>query len=90
MYKNRKRSFSSKSRQIGINLFWVVDILKQGKINVKHFPDEKMLSDFFTKPLQGSKLNMLRKVNMGWDDVATLWDDSDINGKDSSTSKDNF
>ena len=27
---------------------------------------------------------------MGWDDVATLWDDSDINGKDSSTSKDKF
>ena len=32
-----------------------------------------MLADFFTKPLQGKKFIMFRRVIMGWDHVSTLW-----------------
>ena len=39
-----------------------------------------MLADFFTKPLQGSKLKLFIRVIMGWDNVAMLWDES--NDKD--------
>ena len=46
-----------------------------------------MLAYFFTKLLQGSKFNMFIIVIMGWDDVAMLWDDSEINRKESSTYK---
>ena len=72
MAKNGKMSFSSKSRHIGIKLFWVYDRVKQGNISVKHFPTNKMLAYFFTKPPQISELNMFRRVIMGWDDIATL------------------
>ena len=61
--------------------------MKQGKISVKHLSTEKMLPDFFTKPLQGSKFKLFRRVIMVLDDVATLWDDSKYNDKLSSTSK---
>ena len=61
--------------------------MKQGKISVKHLSTEKMLPDFFTKPLQGSKFKISIRVIMGWDDVATLWYDSNDKDKVSSTSK---
>ena len=32
-----------------------------------------MLADFFTKPLQGKKFIMFRRMIMGWDHVSTLW-----------------
>ena len=48
---------------------------------------QKILADFFTKPLQGSKFQLFRRVMMEWDDVATLWDNSNDKDKVSSTSK---
>ena len=62
-------------------------MVKQGKMSIKNCPTDKTLSDLFTKPLQGSKFNMFRRVIMGWDGIETLWDDSNIDGKESSTSK---
>ena len=35
------------------------------------------MTDLFTKPLQGRKFNLSRTLIIGWDDVATLWDESD-------------
>ena len=55
--------------------------MKQGNIRVKHCPTDKFLEYLFTKPQQGSKFNMFRRVIMEWDDVETLWGDSNINGK---------
>ena len=73
MDKNRKISCSSKSRHIVIKLFWVSDREKQEKISIKHHPIEKILADFFTKPVQGSKFKIFRTVVMGWNDVVMLW-----------------
>ena len=73
MDKNRKISCSSKSRHIVIKLFWVSDREKQEKRSIKHHPIDKMLADFFTKPVQGSKFKIFRTVVMGWNDVVMLW-----------------
>ena len=62
-------------------------MVKQGKMSTKNCPTDKKLSDIFTKPLQSSKFNMFRRVIMGWYGIAPLWDDLNINGKESSTSK---
>ena len=88
MAKNRKMSYSSKSRHIRIKLFWVDDKVKQKNIIVKHWPTEKMLTDFFAKPLQGSKFKIFRWVIMVLDDVAMLWENSNDKDKVSSISKD--
>ena len=87
MAKNGKFSCSSKSRHIGINLFWVYYRVEQGKISVKHCFTNKMLSDLFTKPLQGIKFNLFRRVIMVWGDVAMLWDNSYDKDEVSSTYK---
>ena len=75
MSKKGKMSCSSKSRHISIEIFLVENMAKQGKIRVKNCLNNKILADFFTNPLQGSKFNMSRRVIMGWDNIATLWDD---------------
>mmetsp|Transcript_9758 Transcript_9758/g.13789 ORF Transcript_9758/g.13789 Transcript_9758/m.13789 type:complete len:101 (+) Transcript_9758:1862-2164(+) len=48
---NGRLSCGSNSRHINIRFFWIADRFKQGKITVKHCPTDKMLADFFTKPL---------------------------------------
>ena len=80
MANNRKFPFSRKSRHIGINFFWVDNRVKQVKISVKNCPTDKKIGTFFTKPLQGRKFKLFISVIMGWNDVATLWGDS--NDKD--------
>ena len=62
MAKNGKFSCSSKSRHIGINLFWVYYRVEQGKISVKHCFTNKMLSDLFTKYLNGRLFHKIRYI----------------------------
>ena len=51
--KNGNRFCSSNSRDISIKYFWVVDRVKQGKIDIRYCSTAKMLADFYTQPLQG-------------------------------------
>ena len=68
-------SFLINSRHVRINFFWMDYRVKKVKIIIKHCKTEKILAYFFTKPLQGSNFNFFRRVTMGWDNVATLWDE---------------
>jgi hypothetical protein len=36
-----------------------------GKIELEYCPTENMVADFFTKPLQGKRFVMLRKIKLG-------------------------
>ena len=76
--KNGTASCGSRSRHINIKFFWITDRVKQGKISVRHCPTDKMIADFFTKPLQGSKFNQFRRIIMGWDHISTLHDNTTI------------
>ena len=80
-------SCSSKSRHIRIKFFWVDNRVKQVIITVKHCMTDNMLAYFLTKTLQGSKFKLFRRVIVGWDDAATLCDESNDRYKVSSTSK---
>ena len=44
-----------------------------------------MIADFFTKPLQGKKFHMFRRIIMGWDHISTLWTSDPINAESSSS-----
>ena len=72
MAKNGKLSCSNKSRHITIKYFWIMDRVKQGNLDVRHYPTDVILADFFTKPLQGKKFHIFRWVIMGWDHVIVL------------------
>ena len=73
MAENGKMSCLSKSRNIVIKFFWINDRVKQDLLRVQHCPADIMVAYFYTKPLQGKKFIMFRRVIMGWDHVSTLW-----------------
>jgi hypothetical protein len=63
--KNGRQSCGEKSRHINIRYFFIKDILKQEEIELLHCPTERMIVDFYTKPLQGALFRKLRDIIMG-------------------------
>ena len=59
------KSAGDKSRHIYIRFFFMKDIMKRENIEVKHCPTERMIADYYTKPLQGSLFKKMRDILMG-------------------------
>ena len=66
METNGRNSCTGNSRHIDIRFFFVHDRIKKGKLSVVFCPTEKMLADFFTKPLQGKLFKSFRSTIMGY------------------------
>ena len=64
-------SRSEKSRHINIHYFFIKDILKNENIELKHCATEKMIADFFTKPLQGGLFKTMKNYIMGHAKIPT-------------------
>ena len=62
---NGKKSCSDKSRHIHIRYSFIKVVLMIESINVRHFPTERMIADFFTNPLQGALFRKMREIIMG-------------------------
>ena len=60
-------SSSKKTRHVDIRYFFVKDGVEREDIDVKYCPTELMIADFFTKPLQGSKFQSMRRKIMGYE-----------------------
>ena len=65
MESNGMKSAGNKSRHISIRYFFIKDILKREGIELLHCPTERMIADFYTKPLQGSLFKKMRDIVMG-------------------------
>ena len=65
MESNGRKSAGNKSRHINIRYFFIKDVLQREGIELKHCPTERMIADFYTKPLQGSLFRKLRDILMG-------------------------
>mmetsp|Transcript_34490 Transcript_34490/g.52948 ORF Transcript_34490/g.52948 Transcript_34490/m.52948 type:complete len:153 (+) Transcript_34490:854-1312(+) len=52
--KNGYMSASKQSNQINIQYFFVKHCINTEQLTIQHCPMDQMLTDFFTKPLQGS------------------------------------
>ena len=48
------RPLAKSTRHINIRFFFISDYQSRGEINIKHLASERMVADFYTKPLQGS------------------------------------
>ena len=57
--------------------FWIKDRIESENIKVEYCPTEKMVADFFTKPLQGSLFRKFRDVVMGYKHISSLYDQSE-------------
>jgi hypothetical protein len=59
------QSCGEKSRHINIRYFFIKDIIEQENMELLHCPTERMIADFYTKPIQGALFKCLRDIIMG-------------------------
>ena len=62
---NRRHSSSKQTRHIEIRYFYIKDLVDKGRIKIKYCLTEKMVVDFFTKPLQGNLFRVMRAIILG-------------------------
>ena len=65
---NGRKSCGEKSRHIHIRYFFIKDIIQMENIEIKHCKTDKMLADYYTKPLQGALFQKMRDRIMGLSD----------------------
>jgi hypothetical protein len=63
---NNGGSNSERTRHINIRYFWLKSLIDDGDVKVIYEPTEKMIADFFTKPLQGLKFLNARNEILNW------------------------
>ena len=78
MEKNGRNLCTGNSRHIDIRYFFTKDRVDKGELDIGYCPTEKMLADFFTKPLQGSLFKVFRAVIMGHEPIDSLLQDHRI------------
>jgi hypothetical protein len=64
---NGRASASKRSRHMNIRYFFVKDRVDAKEISIEYCPTEDMVSDYFTKPLQGRLFYKLRDLIMNID-----------------------
>jgi hypothetical protein len=73
--ENGKASSSKRIRHINIRYFFVTDHVKGKEVSIRYCPTGDMVSDCFTKPLQGSLFRKMRGQIMNVDpDTVNCWD----------------
>lgn len=80
---NGKRSSGQKTKHMDNRYFWIKDRLESENIEVVYCPTEKMIADFFTKPLQGNLFRKFRDVVLGYKHISSL--DVEDNSEESSS-----
>ena len=75
MEVNGRRSCTGNSCHINIRHFFVKDMVDKKLVKVLYCPTDKMLADFFTKPLQGSLFRFFRDIIMGYTSITDILDD---------------
>jgi hypothetical protein len=71
---NGRKSSGQKTKHMDIRYFWIKDRLASENIEVEYCPTEKMVADFFTKPLQGNLFRKFRDVVLGYKHITSLYD----------------
>jgi hypothetical protein len=62
---NGKKSSTKRTRHIDIRYFYVTSKIKNGDVRVTYWPTKQMVSDYLTKPLQGSLFRSHQNSIMG-------------------------
>ena len=58
-------SSSKRTKHINVRYYFIKDRVKEGEINIVYCPTNWMVTNFFTKPLQGSQFIRFRDAVMG-------------------------
>ena len=65
--RNGRHSSMKRTKHMDIHYFYVADHIQNITLSLRHCPNEEMLADYFTKPIQGSLFIRLRNHIMGAD-----------------------
>ena len=89
LVNNGKQSSTKRTRHINIRYFYVTSKIKSGRMRVIYHPTKQMVSDYLTKPLQGSLFRTHRNSIMGHDEssiatCSTEYNDAKASGRDQS------
>jgi hypothetical protein len=76
---NGKASSTKRTRHTNIRYFYVTSKMKSGSIGVIYHPTKQMVSDYLTKPLQGSLFRPHRTSIMGHDEDSIARCNTDYN-----------
>ena len=63
--KHGKFSLTKRTKHINIWYFYITGRIKAGDIKIQHCPATEIVSDYFTKPLQGKQFIKFRNVVLG-------------------------
>ncbi len=74
---NGRKSSGQKTKHMDNRYFWIKDRIESENIKVEYCPTEKMVADFFTKPLQGNLFRKFRDVVMGVKHISSLYEQSE-------------
>jgi hypothetical protein len=72
LMKNGRLSSGKRTKHLDIRYFYVKDLLRRGIVKIEHCKTENMIADFFTKPLQGKRFQVLRDLIQNKRDSSTL------------------
>ena len=70
--KNGKQSSGQKTKHINNRYFWIKDRITKEGISIQYCPTERMVADFFTKPLQGTLFRRFRDIILGYEHISVL------------------
>ena len=66
---NGRHSSGKRTRHINIRYFFVTNKIGAKEVRIEYCPNELMIADFYTKPLQGALFIKMRNCIMGLDDA---------------------
>jgi len=64
---NGRLSSGKRTKHLDIRYFFVKDLLDRGVITLSHCLSDNMIADFFTKPVQGQRFQILRNLILNID-----------------------
>ena len=62
--QNRKKSNEKRTKYFNIKLFYITDLINGGETEIKCCPSNKIVADFFTKPIIGENFQNFCKTVM--------------------------
>ena len=66
--KNGTSSSTKRTKHINVRYFFVTDRVAQGEITIDYCSTDRMIADFFTKPLQGQLFRRMRSWVLNMDE----------------------
>jgi hypothetical protein len=65
MELNGKASSGKRTRHFDITYYYISDLIKRKLVQIKYCPTSEMIADYMTKPIVGSKFNVMWKKIVG-------------------------